>query len=60
MLLCGFSAQRVQPDYGIDLMVQTFNRHREVETGWLLFQLKATDRIKVVDGGQALSCRIER
>jgi hypothetical protein len=59
-LLCGFSAQRVQPDYGIDLMVQTFNRHGEVETGWLLFQLKATDRIKAVDHGQALSCRIER
>jgi hypothetical protein len=50
----------VQPDYGIDLMVRTFNRHGEVETGWLLFQLKATDRIKLVDEGRALSCRIER
>jgi hypothetical protein len=59
-LLCGFSAVRVHPDYGIDLMVETFNRHGEVETGWLLFQLKATDRIKDVHRGQALSCRIER
>jgi hypothetical protein len=59
-LLCSFSAQRLQPDYGIDLMVQTFNRHGEVETGWLLFQLKATDRVRVVDGGHALACRIER
>jgi hypothetical protein len=59
-LLCSFAAQRVQPDYGIDLMVQTFNRHGEVETGWMLFQLKATDRIKVVADGNALSCRIER
>lgn len=59
-LLCGFSAMRVQPDYGIDLMVQTFNRHGEVETGWLLFQLKGTDRIKDVGRGQALSCRVER
>jgi hypothetical protein len=58
--LCGFSAQRVQPDYGIDLIVQTFNRYGEVETGWLLFQVKATDRIKIVDGGLALSCRLER
>ncbi len=56
-LLCSFAAQRVQPDYGIDLMVQTFNRHGEVETGWMLFQLKATDRIKVVADGNALSCR---
>jgi len=29
---------------------------REVETGWLLLQLKATDRIKDVDRRQALSC----
>jgi hypothetical protein len=59
-LRCSFSAQRVQPDYGIDLMVRTFNRRGEVETGWLLFQLKGTDRIKAVDEGRALSCRIER
>src|SRR5262249_16192916 len=59
-LLCGFSAQRLQPDYGIDLLVQTFNRHGEVEIGWLSFQLKATDRIKIVDSGRAISCRIER
>jgi hypothetical protein len=59
-LLCSFSAQQVQPDYGIDMMVQTFNRYGEVETGWLLFQVKATDRIKIVDGGQALWCRLQR
>jgi hypothetical protein len=51
---------RVHPDYDIDLMVETFNRHGEVETGWLLFQLQATDRIKDVHLGQALSCRTER
>src|SRR5947209_12292323 len=59
-LLCGFAALRVQPDYGIDLMVRTFNPRGEVETGWLLFQLKATDQIKDVDRGKALSCRIAR
>ena len=59
-LLCHFTAQRVHPDYGIDLIVQTFNRRGEVETGWLLFQLKGTDRIKLVGGGNGVSCRIER
>jgi hypothetical protein len=59
-LLCSFSAQRVQPDYGIDLMVQTFNRRGEVEPGWLLFQLKGTDRVKLVGGGNVVSCRVER
>jgi Domain of unknown function (DUF4365) len=59
-LLCGFSAERVRLDYGIDLMVQTFNRRGEVENGWLPFQLKGTDRIRLVDAGRAVSCRLER
>jgi hypothetical protein len=59
-LLCGFSAQRVQRDYGIDLLVETFSRRGEVQAGWLLFQLKATDRIRRLDGGAVVSCRIER
>jgi hypothetical protein len=59
-LLCGYAADRVRSDYGIDLIVQTFNRRGEVENGWLLFQLKGTDRIKLVDGGRAVSCRVER
>ncbi len=59
-LLCGFSVDRVRLDYGIDLMVQTFNRRGEVENGWIPFQLKSSDRIKVVNGGTAVSCRIER
>jgi hypothetical protein len=59
-LLCGFAVERVRLDYGIDLMVQTFNRRGEVENGWIPFQLKGTDRIKLADGGQTVSCRIER
>ena len=59
-LLCGFAVERVRLDYGIDLMVQTFNRRGEVENGWIPFQLKATDRIKLLSGGDAVSCRIER
>src|ERR671939_332553 len=59
-LLCNFAVERVRLDYGIDLMVQTFNRRGEVENGWIPFQLKGTNRIKVVDGGNAVSCRIER
>lgn len=59
-LLCGFGVDRVRLDYGIDLMVQTFNRRGEVENGWIPFQLKGTDRIKLVGGGSAVSCRIER
>jgi hypothetical protein len=59
-LLCGFAVERMRFDYGIDLMVRTFNRRGEVENGELFFQLKATDRIGRIGGGNAVSCRIER
>jgi hypothetical protein len=59
-LLCSFRAERVRFDYGIDLIVQTFSSRGEVEASRILFQLKATDRIKVVAGGSPVCCRIER
>ncbi len=59
-LLCGYAAERVRLDYGIDLVVQTFNRRGEVESSRILFQLKATDRIKTRVGVNAVSCRIEQ
>jgi len=59
-LLCSFAVDRVRLDYGIDLTVQTFTRRGEVENGRILFQLKATERIKVIENGMAVSCRIER
>jgi hypothetical protein len=59
-LLCGFAVDHVRPDYGIDLMVRTFNRGGEAENGWILFQLKATDRVTVVENGRAVTCRVER
>jgi hypothetical protein len=59
-LLCDYAAERVRLDYGIDLMVTTFNRRGEVASSRIFFQLKATDRLKTVAGGDAVSCRIER
>jgi hypothetical protein len=59
-LLCGYTAERVRLDYGIDLVVQTFNRRSEVESSRILFQLKATDRIRTSAGAGAASCRIEQ
>jgi hypothetical protein len=59
-LLCGYTAERVRLDYGIDLVVQTFNRRGEVEGSRILFQLKATDRITTLVAANAVSCRIER
>lgn len=59
-LLCGYTAERVRLDYGIDLIVQTFNSRGEVESSRILFQLKATDRITTLASANAVSCRIEQ
>jgi hypothetical protein len=59
-LRCGYTAERTRLDYGIDLVVQTFNRRGEVESSRILFQLKATDRIRTLASAKAVSCRIER
>src|SRR5207249_6784051 len=59
-LLCGYTAERVRLDYGIDMVVQTFNRRGEVESSRILFQLKATDRITTLASANAVSCRIEQ
>src|SRR5262249_53191323 len=59
-LLCGYTAQRIRLDYGIELIVRTFNARGEVESSRILFQRKAPDRITSMVGGNAASCRIEQ
>jgi hypothetical protein len=58
-LLCGYTVERVRHDYAIDLMVQTYTDRGEVENGYLLVQVKATDRVRAVSGGRAVSWRVE-
>lgn len=59
-LLCGFAVERVRFDYGIDLVIQTFNPRGEVESGRILCQLKATERIRTLASDKSVSCRIEQ
>ena len=59
-LLCGFSVERVRFDYGIDLIVHTYNRQGEIENGRILFQLKASDRLRLSQDGSTVQCRLAR
>src|SRR5262245_7909639 len=45
-LLCGFTAERMAHDYGIDLELATFNRRGEIEEGKILMQVKASERLR--------------
>jgi hypothetical protein len=59
-LLCGYSVERRVHDYGIDLTIAAYDEQGNVEPGAVLVQLKATDRLKRVNRGQMVACRIER
>jgi hypothetical protein len=59
-LLCGYSVERRVHDYGIDLVILTYDPQGNVENGEVLVQLKATDHLKLVSRGEKVACRIER
>src|SRR5438105_3624873 len=59
VLQCGWTVQKFSPDYGLDLLVTTFNRRGEIENGDVRLQVKATDSIKLVSGRNAIALRLE-
>jgi Domain of unknown function (DUF4365) len=60
ILRCGFTAERVVHDYGVDLQMTTYTADGEVENDFVLFQLKATDRLTHSSDGSAVVERLER
>jgi hypothetical protein len=59
VLQCGWIVQRFSPDYGLDLLMTTFNGRGEIENGDVRLQIKATDSIKIVSGRKAIAVRVE-
>jgi len=51
----GYTAERIQNDYGYDLAVTTFDQDGYLEPGSILLQLKATDTIDLVANGTQVS-----
>jgi hypothetical protein len=60
ILRCGFTAERVIHDYGVDLYMTTYTAKGEVENDIVLFQLKATDHLKRKPDGSEVVFRVER
>jgi hypothetical protein len=58
--LCGYSLERIVHDYGLDLILFTYNASRELEDGSILLQVKATERTGRVRRGQAIPFRVSR
>lgn len=60
ILRCGFTAERIAHDYGLDLYMTTYGADGKAESGWVLFQVKATDHLTREADGATVICRVER
>lgn len=59
-LLCGYSIERITHDYGIDALLYTYTDAGEIENEHIRIQLKATDHLPLLKGGQAIAFPVER
>ncbi len=59
-LLCGYSVERIASDYGVDLLLYTYNADGEIENEMLKVQLKATDNVMLRQDGQAIGFVVQR
>jgi hypothetical protein len=59
-LLSGCTVERMVHDYGIDLLLFTYNRVGEIEEGQVFLQLKATEHLKVHSDGTSIAVRVEK
>ena len=60
ILLCGHTPQRIQHDYGYDLLMITYSPRGEVQGGWAYFQVKATRRLPLLKDGKTISWAVSR
>ena len=58
-LLVGYSVNRVERDYGYDLLISTHDANGEIENGFILLQLKASDRPLYLKTEGAISFPVE-
>jgi hypothetical protein len=59
-LLCGFSVERVEKDYGYDLILFTFDNNGELENGQVYIQVKATEQVKRLKRTPTISFPLEK
>jgi hypothetical protein len=60
ILLRGWSVDRVEHDYGIDLFMSTYSDEGEIENGRVLLQVKATEHLKRSKNGAAITFSLSR
>jgi hypothetical protein len=59
VLLAGHTVEKRFHDYGLDLILSTYDREGFVEAGVVFLQVKATDSLETRQRGRYISCKIE-
>ncbi|MDA1049365.1 MAG: DUF4365 domain-containing protein [Planctomycetota bacterium] len=61
VLKCGHAVNRTSPgqDYGVDLVVLTFDENCELENGQIEIQVRATEQVKPLKSGEVFAQRLE-
>ncbi|MCZ1265965.1 DUF4365 domain-containing protein [Paenibacillus taichungensis] len=55
VLLNSFSVESVRSDYGYDMAMFTYDEYGQIENGFVMIQLKATDTIRLVEDDRYIS-----
>lgn len=59
IILGGHSSETTEHDYGIDLLMFTYNFDGEIENGHLAIQVKSTDHLVVLKTSDAIAFKVE-
>jgi Domain of unknown function (DUF4365) len=60
VFLCGYSVERIEYDYGYDLIIFTYNDEGEIENGQIYIQLKATDSLSTLADQKTITFTLAR
>lgn len=59
-ILAGYSAERIEHDYGYDLNIYTHDVNGESENGYFFIQLKASDAPSYLKDGKSVTFDVEK
>ncbi len=60
IILRGFSVDRVEHDYGFDLVMTTYDADGMIENGQVMIQVKGQDKSPVMSAKESLPFRLDR
>jgi hypothetical protein len=60
VLLCGHSVERIEHDYGIDLVMFTYTESGEIENGRVLLQVKGSDHVRRLKDQKTIALAISQ